>query len=142
MTRHAQSMLGISCKICFLIFYRVESVLNGGLVLKHYHLPLITFLVFFDSSFMHKDFNIHTLHIFQSLNHWKSKSDGYSGGKRFNRLKTLLDSLSENKYSAISNNYHNTRKLFLQLNMLQSFLNLAISLIFINSYKIQNEADV
>lgn len=122
MTRHAQSMLGISCKICFLIFYRVESVLNDGLVLKNYHLPLITFLVFFDSSFMHKDFNIHTLHIFQSLNHWKSKSDGYSGGKRFNRLKTLLDSLSENNYSAISNNYHNTRKLFLQLNMLQSFI--------------------
>lgn len=106
-------MFGIFCKICFFEFLQGELVFNGGLVLKYYYFLLIIFLVFFDLFFMYKDFNIYILYIFQLLNYWKSKSDGYFGGKCFNCLKILLDFFFENNYFVIFNNYYNIRKLFL-----------------------------
>lgn len=104
-------------------FYRVESVLNIGVGIKALS-PCsdYIFLLFLDLSFMHKDFNIHTLQ--KSLSYWTIKRANKTDipeGNVFSRLKTLLDSFSENNYSAIFHYYHNTKNWFLQLYLLQRF---------------------
>lgn len=111
------------CKTCFFSTSTgLSQYLILVLVLKHYHHAVIIFLLFLDLSFMHKDFNIHTLQ--KSLSYWTIKRANKTDipeGNVFSRLKTLLDSFSENNYSAIFHYYHNTKNWFLQLYLLQRF---------------------